>query len=61
MVFIWIGNLFSFESIYCAGKKERWTDEGSGGRERAPIGPDKRNTGRRCRVLLDFCSSKVLD
>lgn len=45
MVFIWTGNLFSFESIY---SKKTWsTAEGSGHQERASICPDMKNMGRR--------------
>lgn len=42
MVFIWIGNLFSFESIRGAEKKKRLTEEEESGAIR---GPDMKNTG----------------
>lgn len=42
MVFIWIGNLFSFESIRGAEKKKRLTEEEESGAIRSP---DMKNTG----------------
>lgn len=63
MVFIWIGNLFSFESIHCAGKKERRTDEGSGRQERASAdpGPTGGTQADGAECGSDSAQSKVLN
>lgn len=61
MVFIWIGNLFSFESIYSTEKRSgRMGGVGGGHQEHAPICSDMKNVGQHWSPGIDECTKVPL-